>query len=509
MMPHLHNTTDIKSILAQFKIDAPEVQVSELVLDSREVAVHSVFVAIKGHQLDGRDFIPQAISLGAKLILQEVEQPQRHGDIEMREQSILISFYQLGQKLSQLAAAFYGTPAQHLDVVGVTGTNGKTSVVQLISQLRYLCGDKSASIGTLGAGLYSADNNALEKTLNTTPDACQVQKLLGKFVQSGAKQVALEVSSHALVQDRIQGLKMDVGVFTNLTRDHLDYHGNMHEYAKAKRQLLNQPGLKHLVLNADDPETQNWVVAASRQQHITLFSTQLKVEQLPEQRHYCLASHIDYSHSGLSFELHSSWGNARINCGLLGQFNVANLLAAMASLLVLGLPLQQLAKLCAKLKPVAGRMELFEHPTAGHLIVDFAHTPDALEQALKSARVHSDKQLICVFGCGGDRDKGKRPLMGEAAERFSDQIILTSDNSRSEPSSSIVADILAGIKDQSKVYVETNRKKAIQLAIAHSQKGDLIVVAGKGHETEQIIGEQILPYDERNYVNTLSVGKMQ
>ncbi|MFA3792226.1 UDP-N-acetylmuramoyl-L-alanyl-D-glutamate--2,6-diaminopimelate ligase [Aliiglaciecola sp. SL4] len=508
-MPHSQNSINIKTILAQFKIDAPDVEVSELVLDSREVAVHSVFVAIKGHQLDGRDFIPQAISLGAKLILQEVEQPQCHGEIEMREQSILISFYRLGQKLSQLAAAFYGLPAQHLDVIGVTGTNGKTSVVQLSSQLRFLCGDKSASIGTLGAGLFSADISQLEKTLNTTPDACQVQKLLGKFVASGAKQVALEASSHALVQDRIQGLKMDVAVFTNLTRDHLDYHGDMLEYAKAKRQLLNQPELNQVVLNADDPETINWITAASRQQKITLFSTQLDARQLPEHQHFCLASNIQYDHSGLSFDLQSSWGSAAIKCGLFGQFNVSNLLAALASLLVIGLPLNELAKSCNKLKPVAGRMELFEHPSAGNLIVDFAHTPDALGKALQSARVHSQKQVICVFGCGGDRDKGKRPLMGAAAEQYSDQIILTSDNSRSEPSSTIVADILAGIKDQSKVKIETNRRKAIQLAIAQSQKGDLILVAGKGHETEQIIGDQILPYDERNYVNTLSVGKMQ
>ncbi|MDO6711411.1 UDP-N-acetylmuramoyl-L-alanyl-D-glutamate--2,6-diaminopimelate ligase [Aliiglaciecola sp. 2_MG-2023] len=507
-MQQFQAINNIKAVLAKFQIDAPDVQVSELVLDSREVAVHSVFVAIKGHQLDGRDFIPQAISLGAKLILQEVEQPQLHGEIEMREQSILISFYQLGQKLSLLAAAFYGSPAQYLDVIGVTGTNGKTSVVQLISQLRFLCGDVSASIGTLGAGLYSVDNYQLEKTLNTTPDACQVQKSLAKYVGLGAKQVALEASSHALVQDRIQGLKMDVAVFTNLTRDHLDYHGDMTEYAKAKRQLLNQPELKNLVLNADDPETANWISAASKQQKITLFSTQLSAENVADTQQYCFASNIQYDQRGLSFQLNSSWGNADIHCGLLGKFNVANLLAAIASLLVLGLSLPKLAKLCKKLKPVAGRMELFEHPKAGNLIVDFAHTPDALEQALKSARVHSQKQLICVFGCGGDRDKGKRPLMAAAAEQYSDQIIITSDNSRSEPSSSIFADILAGITDQSKVKVETDRKKAIQLAIAQSQKGDLIVVAGKGHETAQVIGQQSLPYDERNYVNTLCVGEM-
>ncbi|GAC15582.1 UDP-N-acetylmuramoyl-L-alanyl-D-glutamate--2,6-diaminopimelate ligase [Aliiglaciecola lipolytica] len=502
-------TRNIKSILAKFQIEAPELQVNELVLDSREVAVHSVFVAIKGHQLDGRDFIPQAISLGAKLVLQEVEEQQQHGAIEMREQTILISFFQLGQKLSLLAAEFYGSPAEKLDVIAVTGTNGKTSVVQLISQLRFLSGDITASIGTLGAGIYNVDNSGLEKTLNTTPDACQVQKLLAKYVQHGAKQVALEASSHALVQGRIQGLKTDIAVFTNLTRDHLDYHGDMAEYARAKRLLLNQPELKDLILNADDAETENWIKAASNTQTITVFSTQLDRTQVSSKHQYCLATNIQYDANGLSFELQSSWGDAAIKCGLLGKFNVSNLLAALASLLVLQRPLKTLAVLCEQLKPVAGRMELFKHPTAGNLIVDFAHTPDALEQALKSARVHCEKQLICVFGCGGDRDKGKRPLMGRAAQQFSDQIIITSDNSRSESENAIVSDILTGISDNSRIKIETDRKKAIQLAIAQSQSGDLIVVAGKGHETEQIIGQQSLAYDERNYVNTLCLGKLQ
>ncbi|WJG08733.1 UDP-N-acetylmuramoyl-L-alanyl-D-glutamate--2,6-diaminopimelate ligase [Aliiglaciecola sp. LCG003] len=500
---------NIKQVLADFQIDAPQVVVDNLVLDSREVGIHSVFVAVKGHSLDGRDFIPQAISLGARMIIQNTEIATEHGKVEMREQSILLSFFELNNKVSALAARFYGFPADQLDIIAVTGTNGKTSTVQLVSQLRALCGQGSASIGTLGAGMYSADISDLEKTLNTTPDACQVQRLMAKFKASQATQVAIEASSHALVQGRIQGLKTDIAVFTNLTRDHLDYHGTMQEYAQAKRLLLGQPGLRNVVLNMDDPEAFNWLERVSESQTVTVFSQQLSKAALPQNVQYCLASQVQFSHTGLRFELDSSWGQAVIECQLMGNFNVSNLLAGIACQLILGSPLDLLAQHCLQLKPVAGRMELFHCLTGGNIIVDFAHTPDALEQALKSARMHCSGKLVCVFGCGGDRDKGKRPLMGQIAEAFSDRVIITTDNSRSEAPSSIAADILAGIKNKQKVQLEADRKTAIQMALKDSQPGDLIVVAGKGHERIQIIGEQNLLYDERAYVETLSLGKQQ
>ncbi|MDC0601644.1 UDP-N-acetylmuramoyl-L-alanyl-D-glutamate--2,6-diaminopimelate ligase [Aliiglaciecola sp.] len=497
---------DIKQVLSHYQIESPGLDVNELVLDSREVAVHSVFVAIKGHALDGRDFIPQAISLGARLVLQSSDDSAMHGHIEMREQTVLITFYQLDQHLSELAARFYGFPAQQMDMIAVTGTNGKTSTVQLISQLKTLLGDKAASIGTLGAGLYTDNITELTKTINTTPDACQMQRLLAGFAEHQAKLVALEASSHALVQGRIEGLKTDVAVFTNLTRDHLDYHGSMAEYAMAKRKLISQPGLRNLVINIDDPESKNWRLQASHEQKLTVTSTNMSVQQVPHNAQYCIASHIQFNDQGTVFELSSSWGKATIKCGLIGHFNVANMLSAIASLLVLGHPLSDLVGACADVKPVAGRMELFESSEFGNLIVDYAHTPDALEQALRSARVHCKGKLVCVFGCGGDRDLGKRPLMGEVAQSFSDIVILTTDNSRTETPNAIVADILKGIDNSSCVLVETDRKQAIQMAIAQSQPGDLILVAGKGHETTQIIGQHSLPYDEREYAKTLTLG---
>lgn len=499
---------NIKATLQQFAIEAPDVDVNELVLDSREVGFHSVFVAVKGHNLDGRNFIPQAISLGARMVLQEVDGAKEHGNLQMREQTVIISFYQLAAKLSHMAATFYGMPAEKLDVIAVTGTNGKTSTVQLISQLRYLLGDAAASIGTLGAGMYTNRIEDLEKTLNTTPDACQIQRLLAEFVAQDAKQVALEASSHALVQSRIEGLKTDVAVFTNLTRDHLDYHGTMEEYARAKRLLLTQPGLKQVIVNLDDIEAKNWIQAASDAQNITILSTQLSSKELDPQWQYCLAENVEFHSNGLSFMLRSSWGNAQIDCALLGNFNVSNLLAALASLLVLGHPLDALANACHNVKPVAGRMELFATLDRGNIIVDYAHTPDALEQALVSARMHCSGTLYSVFGCGGDRDKGKRPMMGKIAQQNSDKVFVTTDNSRSEAPRSIVADILQDMQKAEGVVVELDRKNAIKRAIVQSSPGDLVLVAGKGHETTQIIGEHSLPYDEREYVKKLSLEKL-
>lgn len=498
---------NIKTTLSVYGIEGPEVDVNELVLDSREVAVHSVFVAVKGHNLDGRNFIPQAISLGARMVLQEVEQPSAHGQLEMREQTVIISFYQLSANLSKVAATFYGQPAEMLDVIAVTGTNGKTSTVQLISQLRHLSGDAAASIGTLGAGLYTDNIESLEKTLNTTPDACQMQRLLAGFVAKGAKQVALEASSHALVQGRIEGLKTDVAVFTNLTRDHLDYHSTMEEYARAKRLLLEQPGLKHIIVNLDDSEAKNWINAASQEKSITVLSSMLSPEKLNANWQYCVAQNIQFHSNGLSFLLRSSWGDAQISCALLGNFNVSNLLAAMASMLVLGHSVESLANACEQVKPVAGRMELFSTAKKGNLIVDYAHTPDALEQALVSARMHCRGTLFSVFGCGGDRDKGKRPMMGKIAQQFSDKVYVTTDNSRSEVPRAIVADILQDTVNADEIVIELDRKVAIKQALEQSSSGDLVLVAGKGHETTQIIGEHSLPYDEREYVKTLSLEK--
>lgn len=504
-------TASIKPLLAKFGIDAPDIQIDDLVLDSREVAIHKGFVAVKGHSLDGRDFVPQAISLGAKVILVQSDYAEEHGNMDMREQSLLIQFYGLADKLSDLAAHFYHHPADDIQIVAVTGTNGKTSTVQLISQFGTLSAKKSASIGTLGAGIYQSESQDAQwrTTLNTTPDALQMQRLMAEFKASDVKQVALEASSHALVQGRISALKTDVAVFTNLSRDHLDYHGSMSQYAKAKRRLLDQPGLRQVVLNFDDAETKAWLGAVSNMESVILFSQSCGIDNLPEGCRYVVAKEVSYSTNGASLTIVSSWGDGETTLSLLGQFNVANVLAAFCVQLALGEAFDSVLQNCASLTPVAGRMEVFQNPRGANVVVDYAHTPDGLQQALIAARHHCDGKLFCIFGCGGDRDQGKRPQMGEAAESLADQIIITNDNVRTEEPQQIVDGILAGCRNPEQIQVILDRKQAIQSTVRLASDKDLILVAGKGHEDYQIIGNEKVPYDERRYVKNLLEGNAQ
>ncbi|WP_416306126.1 UDP-N-acetylmuramoyl-L-alanyl-D-glutamate--2,6-diaminopimelate ligase [Neptunicella sp. SCSIO 80796] len=492
-------TANLTTLLAPFGIDAPSIEFDELVLDSRQVSIHKAFVAVPGHDLDGRDFIPQAISLGAKVIIAEAEQQYQHGEISMREHSLIVHFYQLSQKLSAIAVCFYDNPADKLNIIAVTGTNGKTSTAQLCAQLSFLCGDQAGTIGTLGTGLV----DQLTPNINTTPDAISIQKALAKMQLQGARTVALETSSHALVQHRLASLKTDVAVFTNLTRDHLDYHGSMANYAAAKRLLLKQPGLKFTVLNQDDVQSEQWLQQCPDNVQVVMFG--FNTVKHPSCQ-YCIATSVDYHQSGCTIELESSWGNAKIESGLLGHFNVQNLLAAISAQLCLGMTLEQIELVAPQLKSIAGRMEIFSSTNYAPLVVDYAHTPDALHQALVALRKHCTGELWCMFGCGGDRDKGKRPLMGEMAERFADHVLITNDNSRSESAQQIAEDILAGCQQPQKIQIELDRKKAIQTLMKQANKQDLILLAGKGHEDYQVIGDQRLPYDERHYVQQLLEG---
>ncbi|MCC2616447.1 UDP-N-acetylmuramoyl-L-alanyl-D-glutamate--2,6-diaminopimelate ligase [Aestuariibacter halophilus] len=499
----------IQPLLAGYGIEAPDIRITDLVLDSREVAIHKGFVAIKGHQRDGRDFIPQAISLGAKVILAECDEVQQHGALQMREQSLIISFYRLATSLSELACRFYDYPAKAMDVVAVTGTNGKTSTVQLITQWRHAVGEVCASVGTLGAGVYAGQQADLDETVNTTPDAVQMPRLLADFVTQGVRQVALEASSHALVQGRIAALDVNVAVFTNLTRDHLDYHGTMAEYANAKRRLLAQPGLTHVVVNLDDPESRQWINALPEQVQLIGITRGKHAFSLPEGALLLRAEQTVFHSAGCDIQLTGTFGQGILSVSLLGAFNVHNVLCAMASLLALGVDFDTLLAKASSLHPVAGRMEVFSAPGSASVVVDYAHTPDALQQALTAMADHCHGQRWVVFGCGGDRDTGKRPLMGEVAERFADRIILTNDNSRSEQPLAIVNDILAGCRQPEAIDIILDRKAAIQSALQHAAPEDMILVAGKGHENYQIIGSDVLDYDERDYVKNTIKGNAQ
>lgn len=486
------DTVDLRRLLLPFGIEAPSIAIDRVVLDSRDVAIHNLFTAIKGHQRDGRDFIPQAVSLGAKAILAQADTPEQHGRMEMREQSLIIHFYRLSECLSALAAEFYQHPANKLNIVAVTGTNGKTSTVQLIAQLSRIMGAKAGTIGTLGAGLAEQ----LQELGNTTPDAISMHKLLDDMRQQGANLVALEASSHALVQHRIASIRTDVALFTNLTRDHLDYHGDMNQYAAAKRLLLNQPGLRAMVLNQQDAESENWLAVGGNRLQSVFYG--LQSPRHPEHR-FVIASKVEYLPQGSRITLHSSWGDGQVLSPLMGQFNVLNLLGVIATQLVLGAELERVLAAIPQLEPVAGRLEVFYQPGHAALVVDYAHTPDALEQALQALRQHARGKLYCLFGCGGDRDKGKRPLMGRVAEAGADVVMVTNDNSRSEDPQQIAEDIVKGMQQPEKALLELDRKKAIRQLFEQAGDGDLILLAGKGHEPYQMIGDNKIDYNEREF----------
>ena len=506
----------IKALLAKFGVDAPDIRIEGLTLDSREVNTRLAFLAIKGHERDGRDFIPQAISLGARVILAQTEDSDAHGQMEMCDHSVIISLYELPQMLSALAAAFYDYPAQKMTTVAVTGTNGKTSTVQLLTQVKSALGTRSASIGTLGSSVFEGDETQWSNTpaANTTPDAIRMQYLLADFVQSEVRHTAFEASSHALVQGRLGTVKTDIAVFTNLTRDHLDYHGTMEEYGKAKRLLLQQPGLKAVVLNANDDESKKWDGAADKS--ITRIWTGIDESGLdgsgeseclrehnnPQSRH-CFATNASYHAGGCSFELVSSWGSAAISLPLFGKFNISNVLSAIGTLLAEGERFDDVVNAVNAITPVPGRMEVFSVTGAANLVVDYAHTPDALEKVLLSAKFHTTGKVWCVFGCGGDRDKGKRPLMGQAAEVGADAIVITTDNSRSESPESIAEDIIEGLKNRELAVSIPDREQAIRHCLEHAHESDIIIVAGKGHEDYQIIGDKKTNYNERAVVARL------
>ena len=501
----LNTTQSIQPLLAKFGIETADIMVESLVLDSREVAIHSAFIALKGHVRDGRDFIPQAVSLGAKVIIAECDTQQEHGQTSMREQSLIISFYNLSAQLSALAATFYHFPASEMQIIGVTGTNGKTSTVQLTSQLAALLNKRAASIGTLGSGVISCAGECASfgETINTTPDAITMHKLMAQFAQDNVKQVALEVSSHALVQKRVAALKVDVAVLTNLTRDHLDYHGTMQAYAQAKREILTQPELKFAVLNGNEIESKQWLAQLPNTVTPVVYGIDDESLLLSDAQKVCLAKEVEYSSQGCRFTLVSSWGECEIQLSLLGRFNIFNALAAIASQLCLGQAITDIADVAQRLVPVAGRMERFSDEKSPTVVVDYAHTPDALKQALLALRQHSEGRLFVIFGCGGDRDKGKRSLMGEAAETCADVVMITNDNSRSEDPNAIASDILAGCIQPEKIQVELDRKCAIAKAVADATPKDIILVAGKGHEDYQIIGSETVAYNEREYVKQM------
>ena len=486
---------NLHDLLAPWVTGLPARTLNEMTLDSRVAASGDLFVAIKGHAVDGRRFIPQAIAQGVAAVIADADGEAEDGSVVEMHGVPVIYLSQLSQRLSALAGRFYQQPGEKLKLIGVTGTNGKTTTTQLLAQWAQLLGETGAVMGTVGNGLYGQ----LAAAENTTGSAVDVQHQLALLLEKGATLAAMEISSHGLVQHRVAALPFAAAAFTNLSRDHLDYHGDMARYEAAKWLLFSEHQVGEAIINADDEVGRRWLQQLPDAVAVTMENN------LQSDCHgrWLKATEVQYHDGGASVKFASSWGNGEFESRLMGAFNVSNLLVALATLLALDYPLAALTATANQLQPVTGRMEVFTAPGKPTVVVDYAHTPDALEKALAAARLHCKGKLWCVFGCGGDRDRGKRPLMGAIAEQFADVVVITDDNPRSEDPAAIVADVLTGLLDPSRARVVLGRAQAVTNAVMQAQEGDIVLVAGKGHEDYQIIGQQRFDYSDRVTVERL------
>ena len=500
-MPGLNQITKVEALLspwieaAALPAELAGIELTGMTLDSRQIAAGEMFVAVKGHAVDGRRFIPVAIAAGAAVILAEAEGVAEQGEIACQDGVFIVYLRDLGQHLSAIASRFFGQPDRQLKLVAVTGTNGKTTISQLLAQWAEQLDYRAGVMGTTGNGLLQQ----MKPAVNTTGSAIEIQQVLAGLVEDGADFAAMEVSSHGLVQGRIKALNFVASIFTNLSRDHLDYHGDMASYAAAKQTLFTEHQAGVAVINADDAVGREWL--SSLPEAVAVASAQSALEQHQGRRLWL--EQVEYSTQGVTVRFDSSWGAGQFTAPLVGSFNVTNLLLALATLLASGHPLARLIETAPNLKAVVGRMEVFQKPDKPMMVVDYAHTPDALEKALQALRVHCNGKLWCLVGCGGDRDRGKRPMMAGIAERLADRVILTDDNPRSEDPAQIMADMLAGLKQPEPATVIHDRATACEWALTQACADDIVLVAGKGHEDYQILADRTIHYSDRETVQAL------
>ena len=460
-------------------------QIVDVTANSREARRGAAFLAYPGAARDGRDFINDAI---ARIVSAVLYDPEKFvWNTEWKVPSLAIP--NLKSRASQIAGHVYGNPSDALWMAGITGTNGKTSVAQWVALGLERAGRKSAVLGTIGNGMVGH----LQPAETTTPDAAALQRMLREYVKQGATACAMEVSSHGLDQGRVADIKYDVAVFTNLTRDHLDYHGTMEAYGEAKAKIFSARGLKHAVINVDDAFGRQLVELLGDKKHSGLNIVRTSAhEHEHAQSSDLFAEKLSVSAAGLAFDIGGKFGRAHVESDILGAFNVANLLSVIATLVVSGVSLKDAAAIAAELPPVPGRMQTVRALDRSKplVVVDYAHTPDALEKALSTlaAIVPEHSRLISVFGCGGDRDRGKRPQMGGISARYADLSIVTSDNPRGEDPLAIINDIEAGMQGACFKSI-ADRHEAIYVALNEALSSDIVVIAGKGHEDYQIIGQ--------------------
>ncbi len=465
----------------------PDSPVHGLAIDSRRVRAGDCFIALRGAHESGLLFVPEALENGATAV--GVDSLESLFTVPVP----VVRVPQLREKLGAVAANFYGQPSAKLRVVAVTGTNGKTTVAHLCAQALTSLGQHCGYIGTLGTG----DLDSLQPSGLTTPDPIRLQGDLAKMVAQGKVAAALEASSHAMSQFRLAGTLVSTAVFTGLSHDHLDYHASPRAYFAAKRLLFAQPGLRHAVLNGDDLWAAEIAEALPSDISLTTFSLEDRAQRRPQETRLVLRDAEYLPHHSV-LEIDTPQGTASIRSQLVGSVNAQNLLAALGVLLSFEVPLAAAAAALAQAKPVPGRLE-HHGGTAGSPLVyiDYAHSPDSLERVLKSLRAFGPARLICVFGCGGDRDRGKRPLMGRIAAQYADQVIVTTDNPRSEIPASIAHQIMAGARDTSHFTLIEDRSRAIETALAAATPADIVLIAGKGHETmQEIAGQRFAQSDQ-------------
>ena len=487
MASNLHSVNKLSSLLEGI-VDSEiseELSVTGLSLDSRSVKRGELFLGMPGHSQDGRSYLRQAVSRGARAVLIE----KQGNPIQECE----IPFYQvsnLRENIGFIANRFYGSPSQFLCVIGVTGTNGKTTCAHFAAQALNLLGGVCGLIGTLGIGRY---DDLIPSSL-TTPDPIVLQGELAAMVEGGMDTVCMEVSSHALDQARVKGIDFDIAVFTNLSRDHLDYHGDMEKYAAAKFSLFNDYQIKNVIINVSDPYGVKFLKAGIKGK-VWTFGLDNHADVYP--------SSTEILERGIRLEIVTPDGPINFEVPVLGRLNVVNLVTVVVILLSLGKSLASIERVMPQLRSINGRMELITEPNFPiNVVLDYAHTPAALECALSSLREHTSNNIWCVFGCGGERDTGKRLEMGSVADGLADRIVLTNDNPRSENPHTILDHIAAGILDHEAVKIP-DREKAIEYAISNANVGDLVLIAGKGHEVDQVLETGPRPFSDRFVVNKI------
>ena len=466
----------MKSVLKKI-----EYNLSDISNDSRHVKKNSIFLAYPGIHTDGRKYIAEALKKGAKAIVYE----KKNFTWQQSWDASHYGINDLKKNEGEIAHIFFKKPSKELLTIGITGTNGKTTCAYWISEIQNLLGKKTGLIGTLGYGYKK-----LKPHVYTTPDAIFNHRILKEFKTEKIKSVVMEVSSHALSQGRVNGILFDVAVFTNLSRDHLDYHLNFKNYFDAKKKLFHFPSLKVAVINIDD--------AYGKKLKLSLVQNKTKVITYGIKNGDIRASHIEYSLSSTTFQLITKKETYKVKAPIVGEFNVYNLLAVISGLVGSGLPIQKVIKQVSHISQVPGRMERLGTKLTPQVFIDYAHTPDALKKALGTLKDHTEGKLVCVFGCGGDRDKGKRKEMAEAASDLADTNFITSDNPRSESPKKIISEISRSMSGAYKI--EIDRHKAIFKAIEQAKKQDIILIAGKGHETYQEINGVRYPFSDKKYV---------